>query len=62
MALDSTAYLLVNYESNPKTDSVTLLTRPLLLSYTQAFDAEMSNFFTLFNRYLSEKAKARSCK
>lgn len=23
----------------------------------KAFDAEMSNFFTLFNRYLSEKAK-----
>jgi hypothetical protein len=23
----------------------------------QAFDAEMSSFFTLFNRYLSERAK-----
>lgn len=23
----------------------------------QAFDAEMSGFFTLFNRYLAEKAK-----
>jgi UTP--glucose-1-phosphate uridylyltransferase len=23
----------------------------------QAFDAEMSNFFNLFNRYLAEKAK-----
>jgi hypothetical protein len=26
-------------------------------SLRQAFDAEMSSFFTLFNRYLSERAK-----